>query len=42
VTKFHGRPKAWMSQFIPPAKLVKNVRQVGADGTITGTLYQRS
>lgn len=42
VTKFYGRPKAWMSQFIPPAKLVKNVRQVGADGTITGTLYQRS
>jgi len=40
-TKFYGRPKAWMGQFMPQGRVVKNVRQVAPDGRIEGTLYQK-
>ena len=42
ITRFYGRPAAWLSNHMPPGRRVKRINRMdGGDGRLGGVAYQR-
>ncbi|SEP50976.1 hypothetical protein SAMN02990966_07821 [Rhodospirillales bacterium URHD0017] len=40
-TRFYGRPKSWMDQFMPRGQRIKRVHRADDKGNLTGVAYQK-